>query len=373
MDHPNSEKKAGKPRILVAPLDWGLGHTTRCIPVIRELIHQGADVIVAGEDVQLQLLTAEFPGILFIPLQGYHIRYSRTGGGLPWKMIRQGPRIQRAIRYEHQWLKQAVKEHKIDAVVSDNRFGLYHKDIPCIFITHQLAIKSPWGRWTEKILQQRNYRYINRFTECWVPDQEGAGSLAGKLSHPLRKPMVPVKYTGWLSRFSKTGTAEIEDHLLIILSGPEPQRSLLENRIIEDISRYNGTAVVVRGLPGAGRIIPSTDMIRFHNHLPAAELNTEMQKAGYVISRSGYSTVMDAATLGKKCIFIPTPGQTEQQYLGQYLMKMERALCVPQEKFSLQAALGAAKKFSYQPWGANAESLLAETIHSFLLRLSARL
>jgi hypothetical protein len=153
MNQPGTDKKQGKPRILVAPLDWGLGHATRCIPIIRELLVQDCDVWLAGEGAQEQLLKNEFPELPFLDLPGYRIRYAKTKRGLLWKMIQQGPKMQQAIRYEHRWLKKAVKEHGFDAVISDNRYGLYHSSVPSFFITHQLTIKSPLGKWTEKILQ----------------------------------------------------------------------------------------------------------------------------------------------------------------------------------------------------------------------------
>lgn len=359
-------KIQGKPRILVAPLDWGLGHATRCIPVIRELLAQGAGVWLAAEKAQEQLLKTEFPELPFLHLPGYRIYYSKTGAGLLWKMIQQGPKIRRAIQHEHDWLKKKVKEYGFDAVISDNRYGLYHSSVPCIFITHQLTIKSPFGVWTEKILRKKNYRYINRFTECWVPDSAGENNLAGILSNPRIKPGLPVRYIGLLSRFEKKEIAEIKNHLLIILSGPEPQRSILENKIIKEISHYNGTAAIVRGLPGETLLIPSTNMIKFYNHLPAAELNREMLKADYIISRSGYSTVMDIVTLKKKSILIPTPGQTEQEYLASHLLQKNIACFVLQKKFSLEDALQKAKQFIYHIPALSSESPLKQVIARIL-------
>ncbi len=356
MNPPETGKNGPKPslpgkqaRILVAPLDWGLGHATRCIPLIRELLAQQAEVWLAGEGAQEQLLKAEFPELPFLSLPGYRIHYARTAWGLTWKMIQQGPKMLRAIRYEHRWLKKKVKEHGFDAVISDNRFGLSHTSIPCVFMTHQLQIKSAGGkRWIENILQKRNYRFINKYTACWVPDSEGDNNLAGELSHPDKQPAVPVRYIGLLSRFHKKDITEKKGHLLFILSGPEPQRSLLEEKIIRDISHYNGTAVIIRGLPGSGSLIPSTNMIQFINHLPADELNTAMQQAEYIIGRSGYSTVMDVMAVQKKSILIPTPGQTEQQYLGQSLMEKGIAVCIKQEAFSLNDALKVAEAFHYK-------------------------
>lgn len=363
------EKIAGKPRILVAPLDWGLGHATRCIPVIRELLKQGTEVWLAGEGAQKELLKAEFPALPFLNLPGYRIQYARTARAFIWKIIKQIPGLKKAIRTEHEWLKKAAAGYRFDAVISDNRYGLYHSSIPCIFITHQLQIKSSAGKWTEKILQRKNYRYINRFAECWVPDNEGPDNFASELSHPAIMPAIPVKYTGALSRFIRNDITEIKKHLLIILSGPEPQRTLLENIIVNNISHYNGTATVVRGLPASSNLIPSTRMIKFYNHLPADEFNNEMMASEYIISRSGYSTLMDALTLGKKCIFIPTPGQTEQEYLGRHLMQKQIAFCIAQKEFSLSKTLGAVQGFSFRLPPVTNTGLLTKNVANLLARL----
>ncbi|MBL0271492.1 MAG: glycosyl transferase family 28 [Chitinophagaceae bacterium] len=364
-------------RILVAPLDWGLGHATRCVPIIRELLAQGCSVWLAGEGAQEILLKAEFPDLPFLELPGYRIRYAKTARGLIWKMIQQGPKMRRAILYEHRWLKKAVNEHGFDAVISDNRYGLYHSSIPCVFITHQLTIKSSAGKWTEKIFQKSNYRHINHFTTCWVPDQPAgqAGiladcNLAGELSHPVKMPAVPVHYIGWLSRFQKMNIPEKNNHLLIILSGPEPQRSLLEEIIIHEISHYNGTATIIRGLPGSSSMIPSTNMIRFYNHLPALELNAAIEEASYVICRSGYSSLMDMITLQKKCILIPTPGQPEQEYLGRYLQEKGIAHCAPQKDFSLNKELAVAAAYKYYIPLVSSNEKLVSVIETFLLDIN---
>lgn len=364
-------KNAEKSRILVAPLDWGLGHATRCIPLVRELLEQKADVWLAGEGSQEQVLKEAFPELPFLSLPGYRVRYAKTALGLTWKMIRQGPKLRQAIRDENKWLQHAVEKYAFDAVISDNRYGLYHESIPCIFITHQLRIKSPAGKWTERLLQKKNYRYIGRFTECWVPDTGGEDNLAGELSHPAKMPPVPLKYIGHLSRFSQIYIPEKKGQLLVVLSGPEPQRSLLENSIVKEIAHYNGTATVVRGLPGSASRIPSTGMLQFYNHLSAEELAREMQQAEFIISRSGYSTVMDAAALKKKSILIPTPGQTEQEYLGHYLMQKGWVFCVSQKRFSLSKALEAARQFNYTPFRTTDTGLLAPAVKHFLAQLPA--
>lgn len=370
----NQEKKEKipeKPRVLVAPLDWGLGHATRCIPVIRELQVQNCEVWLAAEGAVERLLRHEFPDLPVLALKGYRIKYSATAKRFIWRIFNQLPKIKAAIKNEHEWLKRQVYEYKLDAVISDNRFGLYHPEIPCIFITHQLNIKSPWGTWSEKILRSLNYNYITRFKECWVPDVQDEKNLSGELSHPLVKPVVPISYLGLLSRLKKENVEEKKGHLLILLSGPEPQRTILENKLIDELVHYQGSADVVRGLPSSEIILPSTNHIRFYNHLPTDDINKKIAEAEFVISRTGYSTVMDLVQLKKKSILIPTPGQTEQEYLGVHLMEKKIAYCVPQSGFSLTNALNKAKEFSFQFPPALSNNL-KETIERFVSSLRAK-
>lgn len=336
---------AGK-KLLLAPLDWGLGHATRCVPVIKDLLNIGCEVWLAGEGAQEKLLREEFSSLPFLPLKGYRIKYGKAG--LTRKLLLQIPSILDSIKSENKWLKEQVSKYQFDAVISDNRYGLYHENIFSVFITHQLHIKSSLGKWSEKFLQQWNYKFINRFHECWVPDEEGQNNLAGELSHPAQLPAIPVKYTGTLSRFSQNDIQEVKDHLLIMLSGPEPQRTMLENKIIDEVVNYNGTATIARGLPVERNIIPSTNTIHFHNHLSSEELNNEAMKAELIIGRSGYSTVMDIAALQKKSILIPTPGQTEQEYLAAHLMKKQFAFCINQNELSLLKNIEEARRFNYR-------------------------
>lgn len=369
MDQPLSQKKEGKPRILVAPLDWGLGHATRCIPIIRELVHQDCDVWLAAEGAQEALLKTEFPHLPILPLKGYRVHYAKSSLGLLKNIFFQVPKILQAIKYENKWLKEKVKQYEFDAVISDNRYGLYHQNIPCVFMTHQLMIKSPWGKWTEKVLQKRNYQYIHRFSACWVPDQETEINLAGELSHPEKMPAVPVKYIGWLSRFQPHSIREINNHLLVILSGPEPQRTIFENKMVHQIAHYNGTATIVRGLPASASLIPSTNSLHFYNHLPAAELNNEMEKAEFIIARSGYSTVMDIVSLQKKSILIPTPGQTEQEYLARYLHQHHITLSSQQKNFKLDYSLEQGKNFPYHFPAVHPENKLKNVVEQFVQSL----
>ncbi|MGB8190696.1 MAG: glycosyltransferase [Chitinophagaceae bacterium] len=233
-------------------------------------------------------------------------------------------------------------------VLSDCRFGLHHKDVFCVLLTHQLRIRSPFGKWSERLLQKWNYKFINRFNECWVPDFENKPGLAGELSHPEHLPAVPVKYIGGLSRFDACvrDTQTMQYDLLIVLSGPEPQRSIFENILLNEVKFYKGRAALVRGLPGAQENI-SCSNVEIFNHLPAKELCALMISSPLIISRSGYTTVMDLIRLGKKSVLVPTPGQTEQEYLGRSLMQQQLCVCVEQHQFSLEKALELAAGFEY--------------------------
>lgn len=365
-------KKASKPRILIVPLDWGLGHATRCIPVIYELIKQNSEVWLAGEGAQEALLKKEFPNLPFLPLKGYRVKYSSSRFGLFLSLFSQLPRLFTIIKKENNWLKKVVNEYQFDAVIADNRYGLSHSSIPSVFITHQLTIKTPFGKWSEQFLQKINYRFINLFSECWIPDEKKENGFAGELSHPVTLPAIPVHYTGILSRLKKNKIEAQKNHLFISLSGPEPQRTLLENKIVNEISHYHGTATVVRGLPAATHLIPSTRDIIFYNHLNSEDYNKAIERADYVISRSGYSTVMDILTLDKKSILIPTPGQTEQEYLANYLTQKQLAFCVNQKHFTLKEVLQKAAAFDYKIIDNVNRKELTPLISSLLNKISQR-
>ena len=354
-----------KPNILISPLDWGLGHATRCIPIIQMLIQKNCNVLVACDAKIKALLFNEFPQIGFIDLKGYNIRYSKNSWMLPLQIGKQIPKILSTIQYENERLKEIVKEHDVHGVISDNRYGFYHKSIPSAFITHQLAIRTPLGKVFDNYLQKFNYHFINKFSRCWIPDNDTKQNFAGELSHTIKKPTVPLKYIGVLSRF-KSAEKVHEKHLLILLSGPEPQRTVFERLLIKQLMEYKGPVVLVRGLPSESEQIELPANIIVYNHLIADLLNQIASEASVIISRCGYSTVMDLAVLKKKNILVPTPGQTEQEYLAKYLMKMNFALCIDQKKFSLRSALDLSRNFNYQFTQFSIENYLEQALDDFI-------
>lgn len=327
-----------KPVVLIAPLDWGLGHATRCIPIIRFLMSANYNIIIAAEGAQKKLLETEFPTLKIVHLPGYRLRYGRSKWKTVFNIFLQVPKIFKAIRKENDWLKNFVANNTVNYIISDNRYGFYFHGIPSFFITHQLLIKTPFGKRNEKILQKFNYRFIQKFTACWVPDYEGKINLAGDLSHPTCMPSIPVHYLGYLTRMKKAERKIVND-ILVLISGPEPQRTLFEKIIVDQLSQINLSVTIVRGLPNEPSSLLMPENVKVYNHLPAADLNNIINESSIVICRSGYSTVMDLIPLHKKCIFVPTPGQTEQEYLANYLSEKDMCISVSQDDFDLQKVL----------------------------------
>ena len=337
-------------KVLVAPLDWGLGHATRCIPIIKGLLSHGYEVFLAGEGAQSILLKAEFPQLTLIPLKGYRVSYSNHKRGMALKLLWQLPKIWRAIQFENRWLHKQVALHHFNIIISDNRYGLHHPSVKSIFITHQLTIKAPF-RVAEKWLQHIQYRLIRSFNTCWVPDIPGLNNAAGILSHPAILPPVPVAYIGWLSRFEPKKLPVIYRYC-IVLSGPEPQRNQLENKLLTQLTGITDSVLFIRGLPGAANLPATPPNIICKNHLPQEALEMALLQSEWIISRTGYTTVMEILCLQKKAILIPTPGQTEQEYLAERLGLQNWAYSVLQERFEWEKATREAADFEYQ-WPAN--------------------
>ncbi|MCX6294069.1 MAG: glycosyltransferase [Sphingobacteriales bacterium] len=305
-------------RILIAPLDWGLGHATRCVPIIKQLLLQNCAIFIGAEGSTAKLLKSEFPSITILPLKGYKIEYSKKRFTFLLKIIAQLPRILKVIYYEKRWVEEAIKTHNINGVISDNRLGFCSNKIPSVYITHQLLIKTGLKLF-DKIAQKIHYHYINKFSVCWVPDFERELTLAGDLSHPKKLPNVPVQYLGALSRFKRL-ELDLEYKLCIIISGPEPQRAVFEKIILSQLHLCKEKIVMVRGLPNEEKELNhSFENLTIYNHLDAEKLNTIIEQSEMVLSRSGYSTIMDLITLNKNAILVPTPAQPEQEYLAIHL------------------------------------------------------
>lgn len=305
-------------RILIAPLNWGLGHATRCIPIIYELLSQGHYIIIAADGFPLQLLSEEFSELPFLDFPSFQIRYT-AGKSQVGAMLRNLPRIVLGIKKEHQQLQKLIVEHQISMVISDNRFGLWSEQVPSIYITHQLMIKMPRGlRLLEPLAWQMHRFIINKYQACWIPDFSESPTLSGDLSHKYPLPK-HAQFIGCLSRFSNTPDIVLSKtyDVLAVLSGPEPHRSLMENELIRRYQGKSESVLIVEGQPHNEIIQKQIENILLVSHLPTAELKAQLLSAKKIICRSGYSSIMDLHVLNRKATLIPTPGQTEQEYLGE--------------------------------------------------------
>nr|WP_315195073.1 glycosyltransferase [uncultured Flavobacterium sp.] len=306
----NSENKT----ILIAPLNWGLGHATRCIPIIKALQENNFNPIIASDGIALELLRKEFPYLKTLELPSYQIEYAKNGKNFKWKLIKSLPKMLEAVRAEKKVVKKWIKKYGIDGIISDNRLGVFHKKIPSIFITHQLNVLTGNTTWlTSKIHQH----IIKKFTACWIPDVNSKLNLTGKLGH-LENNSLAITYLGPLSRMHKMELA-IQYDLMIILSGPEPQRGLLETHLTEEVKRFDGKVVFIKGIIEAEQKKEQIGNVTYYNFMKTRQLEYTFNESEKVLCRSGYTTIMDLAKLNKKAFFIPTPGQYEQVYLAEKL------------------------------------------------------
>nr|WP_237421229.1 glycosyltransferase [Flavobacterium sp. Sd200] len=308
-----------------------MGHATRCIPVIDALENHGFEPIIASDGTTLELLKKEFPHLKTIELPGYHAEYAKTGAFFKLKILLQMPRMFLAIRHENKLVCNIVKEHNLAGIISDSRLGAYCKNVPTVFLTHQLNILS--GSTTALATKIHQY-FLRRFTQCWVPDVETSPNLSGKLGH-TEDPGIKPKYIGLLSRLHKK-TTEKQYSLMVLLSGGEPQRTELEEKLRAELKKYNGKTLFVQGL-----IEPEQKMVKegntlFYNYMNTAQIEEAMNQSEVVLCRPSYTNVMDLAKLCKKAFFIPVPGEYEQEYLAK---KLKRSNTVPyalQDNFKIK-------------------------------------
>lgn len=338
-----------KKKILIAPLNWGLGHATRCIPIINALLTHGFTPIIASDGAALALLIKEFPELLAVELPSYNIHYSKTGRALKYKLLNNAPTILKAIRAEQKMVRQLVEEHQIDGLISDNRFGVYHNALPSVYITHQLRVLSGSTTWLSTKLHEF---YIKRFQECWVPDSPGIPNLSGKMGHKNHT-MPKVKYLGPLSRFEKKPGPLLYE-VMILLSGPEPQRSQLEKIVRNEFKDYQGRVLLVRGVIEPKQQAVTSGNLTVYNFMTSSLLEKSLNASQLIISRSGYTTLMDLAKLEKEAFFIPTPGQFEQLYLAKEMTKNKWAASCMQKDFSIAklsnlTAYSGLKAISHKP------------------------
>lgn len=303
-------------------------------------MERGHRVVIASSGRSLALLQQEFPQLTCVDVPAYDIQYQEKGSFII-KIIAQLGKIFTGIRREHLQAKELVKTYNIDLIISDNRYGFYHRDIPSVIITHQMMVKIPQFKLAEPFVYLWLQLQHSRFDHIWIPDVEGSVNVSGDLSHayPLLR---RARYIGILTRFHRPEQLpSTNGEVLAIISGPEPQRTLFEQILLEQAKPLDRTFTIIRGISEKHTDEQVAPNIRMISHLTADALYQLILKSDVIISRGGYSTLMDLAVLNKRCIFVPTPGQTEQEYLVKELGKKQLVVAGTQHTFQLAEALRA--------------------------------
>jgi hypothetical protein len=410
-------------KVLVAPLDWGLGHATRCVPVIREFLNQGAEVELAVVKANANFFREVFPELRQRLAPSYNIVYPKHGYNMALWLLKNSVHLNAVMRYEHHFAEEMVKRHGYDVLFSDNRFAFYSKNALSIYMTHQRRIAFPRAFAAfERIGVMWHANIMRKFDEVWVPDLEIYPGYAGSLSHSGATPGdKPMRFVGTLSRFSEMGndgnalgnapapvdlerevdlmsvsefmahSANVEwdaapekrtsgNHsfemranykVVAVVSGVEPARTQFEQQLREALQQIPGQHMMILGKPSAEQKTWTEGNIEFHTHLATNDFAEAVKRADFVVSRGGYSTVMDMAELGAKCIFVPTPGQFEQIVLAHDLSKAGYAVEIPADELSAETLASAFEKSVKMP-KVEKQNLLHDAVENVVRRFKER-
>lgn len=295
------------------------------------MISKGFEPVIASDGAALDLLKKEFPNLIYVVLPSYNITYAKKANRFKLKLLKDSPHLLKTIKKEKKVIENLVESEHIAGIISDNRFGVRHNQIPSVFITHQLRVLSGSTTWLSSKLHQK---IIANFNECWVPDHRGTINLSGDLGH-IEGYQPTLKYLGPISRFTKQNLP-ITYQLLVILSGPEPQRSYLEKKLLDELQFFKAQVCFVKGVIETQQIKIKKGHITIYNFMNSTELETTLNESEWVLSRSGYTSIMDYAKLEKRVFLIPTPGQFEQEYLAKKFKSEGIAPSCKQNDFSIE-------------------------------------
>jgi uncharacterized protein (TIGR00661 family) len=342
-----TENKTKSPdkKILFAALDWGLGHAVRDIPLIRKLINSNFTVKIAGSGASLSLLQKEFPELEVIRFHSNEIFYSVHGRFFGLKLLFQIPRFIVKTLIEHRKLSKILKTESYDLLISDNRYGFRNKSIKSIFITHQIHPKlSPGLKIVEPLFGKIHEKIIRKYKLCLIPDFPGNNNLSGELSHKKKHQEHKFKFIGIISDFSPVKKiTEFEQEILLIVSGPEPQRTIFLNKVYLQIKKSGRKALIISGMPN--REFQYIDgNITVVSHLSRTQMEDKILSSEIIITQSGYTSVMDLVKLRKKAILIPSTGQPEQEYLAKWLKNMNMFVIENRNAFNLEKSIEKVKQ-----------------------------
>ena len=323
-----------KKRILITPLNWGLGHASRTVVLINELLLQGAEPIIGSDGEALVFLKNQFPKLEFIEMPAYDVKYRYNNMYL--NMAFQLASLLRTLKKERSFTRQIVEKYKIDGIISDNRYAVAVDSTPSVFIGHQLNILVP-DLIVSKLVNYSNRKLINKFNYVWVPDSDSNDNLSGKLSKGFKHRN--IKFVGPMSRLNPEVNSIKDYKIVALLSGPEPQRTYFENIIKSQLLELDIPSILIRGLIREGDSEQRIANLCIKNFADDTEIASLIKGSDLFVARSGYSTIMDLAKVNSGALLlVPTPGQTEQEYLAKRLHQNGAAIIQNQQEMNINNA-----------------------------------
>jgi UDP-N-acetylglucosamine transferase subunit ALG13 len=317
------------------------------IPLARKLREMKNNVIIASGEEHLSMFRNELPGLSYINFPGFKPVYS---GFFPQylSLLFKIPLLLYHLIVEHHRLKRIIAEYSLDIIVSDNRFGLWNRKVITVYVTHMPLIPFPEHlKFLEPIGVLLHREIIKKYSLCFIPDLPGDLNLSGRLSHGIKLPD-NVRYIGILSKFTYTEQSLNESQVklpykTVILSGPEPQREILKQKLVSLLKDKEPHTIMFEGNPGRIGEIARNGNITFYSHLPASPMKEIIEGSDSIITRSGYTTIMELVSLNCTALIIPTPGQTEQEYLAEYLSEKGWFYTVSQGEIDAEILLNQGK------------------------------
>jgi len=370
----NTNKKSN-PVVLVCPLSWGLGHASRCIPVVRKLLQKNCIVHIGGSEEVIAIMKGEFgQEVSYVSFGGMRVRYGKRTF---FNLILQTPKFIFTSIFEHYKLRKVIKLIGANAVISDNRYGLWSKKVFTVFITHQLNIKLPSKfSFLQNLLSYVIKKIIRKHNALWIPDNRFEKKFAGELSEDGESFHLQTFYTGLLTRFSGTGFDNLitggresgKKIVLCIVSGPEPQRAFFEKSLICQLQQIPYDSVLLRGVPGNNNRVQKGRCI-IYDHTDSHNFSRLISSASLIVCRPGYSSLMDLSAFGSKALLVPTPGQPEQEYLAE--LHKERRWCysVNQDDLDLKTDIEVALSYDGVPELAGNDNNLNDAVDHMLKAL----
>lgn len=352
--------------IIYSICSWGLGHATRSLPVIRQLIKDNHHLTIISHGRSLQLLQNELnDAVDYKEIPDYPMLVSKNTQQFIAKSMVYWPLFIKRMEEGLQQLGKLLKQIPCDRIISDGRYDMYSKHIPSFFISHQIRIMNPLRlHLFERGSETFNQFFFKRFQDIIIPDYK-ENNLSGDLSHNLQKiDENQLHYVGMLSDFERKPLNKDIDYF-ISLSGPEPQRSILEEKIRSQIQDLSGNIIMSLGKTEE-TTSSSDDDIKTYPYLPKEKRENLLNRSKLVISRSGYSTIMDLAVIGTKAFMIPTPGQIEQEYLAQHLKQTSICHSTTQNKLNLSNDISIAKKTKGFPGEGNVKKTVENILNIVL-------